>query len=112
MSRRDSNSATTILLRTLAGSLMLGCVPFPALSQGTPPQAPPQFIQTCALCHGSDAAGTDRAPALAGVVALRDMPDDMPVEISASGSQSDVGDGTSVNSFTVTVTPKWGFLSK
>ena len=45
-------------------------------------------------------------------LALRDMPDDMPVEISASGSQSDVGDGTSVNSFTVTVTPKWGFLSK
>ena len=45
-------------------------------------------------------------------LALRDMPDDMPVEISASGSQSDVGDGTSVNSFTVTVTPMWGFLCK
>lgn len=44
-------------------------------------------------------------------LALRDMPDDMPVEISASGSQSDAGDGT-VNQFSVTVTPKWSFLSK
>jgi mono/diheme cytochrome c family protein len=75
LSRRYSNSATTTQLRTLAGALVLGCVPIPAFSQGPPPQAPPQFIQTCALCHGSDAAGTDRAPALAGVIALRDMPD-------------------------------------
>ena len=36
---------------------------------------PPTFTQTCSLCHGADARGTDRAPALAGNAELRAMSD-------------------------------------
>ena len=74
MSRLHSTAAT-ILLRVLAGVLLLGSFPSSARAQGAAVQAPPQFAKTCALCHGNDAAGTDRAPALAGVAALRSMPD-------------------------------------
>ena len=35
--------------------------------------APPQFAQVCALCHGGDAQGTDRAPALLNNRQLRGM---------------------------------------
>jgi mono/diheme cytochrome c family protein len=34
---------------------------------------PPRFGQTCALCHGGDAEGTDRAPSLAGNKVLRGL---------------------------------------
>lgn len=37
--------------------------------------APPQFTQTCTLCHGSDARGTDRAPTLVNSPLLRGMSD-------------------------------------
>jgi putative heme-binding domain-containing protein len=68
-------TATTIVLRVLAGALLLGVFPHLARAQGATVPSPPQFAKTCALCHGNDAAGTDRAPALAGVAALRSMPD-------------------------------------
>ena len=35
--------------------------------------APPQFAQICALCHGADARGTDRAPSLVNDDHLRTM---------------------------------------
>jgi PQQ-dependent dehydrogenase (methanol/ethanol family) len=37
--------------------------------------APPQFIRTCALCHGNDGKGTDRAPTMAGSAHLKSMSD-------------------------------------
>ena len=44
--------------------------------QGSPGQAaPPQFIRTCALCHGSDGKGTDRAPTMVGSAHLKNMSD-------------------------------------
>jgi PQQ-dependent dehydrogenase (methanol/ethanol family) len=36
-----------------------------------PPPAPQQFLQICSLCHGNDARGTDRAPALSHSPDLR-----------------------------------------
>ncbi len=39
-----------------------------------PPPPPPPFLQICALCHGNDARGTDRAPALANAPDLRNTP--------------------------------------
>ena len=48
----------------------LGAVPWEQrqmLPERPPPPPPPQqFLQICALCHGNDARGTDRAPALIG----------------------------------------------
>jgi PQQ-dependent dehydrogenase (methanol/ethanol family) len=46
---------------------------------------PPQFAQTCSLCHGGDARGTDRAPALANNSDLRNMPDSSITEIIQKG---------------------------
>ena len=40
---------------------------------GRPQPAPPQFAQICALCHGADARGTDRAPSLVNNEHLRAM---------------------------------------
>jgi PQQ-dependent dehydrogenase (methanol/ethanol family) len=37
--------------------------------------APPQFIRTCALCHGNDGKGTDRAPTMVGSLHLKSMSD-------------------------------------
>ncbi|MDP9052381.1 MAG: PQQ-binding-like beta-propeller repeat protein [Acidobacteriota bacterium] len=53
----------------------------PAWTQGinssqhaSPDQAaPPQFIRTCALCHGNDGKGTDRAPTMVGSAHLKGM---------------------------------------
>jgi PQQ-dependent dehydrogenase (methanol/ethanol family) len=46
----------------------LGPVPWEQRQQlpqpPAPPPPPPQFLQICALCHGNDARGTDRAPTL------------------------------------------------
>lgn len=42
-----------------------------AHAQSTPPDAAKVFEQRCAACHGSDAAGTDRGPALARSRRLR-----------------------------------------
>ena len=36
-----------------------------------PPPPPPEFLQVCALCHGNDARGSDRAPALLHAPDLR-----------------------------------------
>lgn len=38
--------------------------PQPGMMARPAQSAPPQFLQICALCHGNDARGTDRAPAL------------------------------------------------
>ncbi len=39
--------------------------------QQTP--APGIFVQTCALCHGGDARGTDRAPTLVNSSSIKGM---------------------------------------
>ena len=39
------------------------------------PPVPPLFSQICALCHGGDARGTDRAPSLVNTEHLRGMSD-------------------------------------
>lgn len=38
-------------------------------------EAPRQFTKVCALCHGADARGTDRAPSLVNTARLRGMTD-------------------------------------
>jgi len=49
-----------------------------ARAQGQPQaaeteQAPALFVQTCALCHGADARGTDRGPSLANSASIQRM---------------------------------------
>lgn len=47
-----------------------------SLQQGSAGEAaPPQFIRTCALCHGNDGKGTDRAPTMVGSAHLKSMSD-------------------------------------
>jgi len=41
-----------------------------------PPPPPPTFLQICALCHGNDGRGSDRAPSLVGAADLRNLPPD------------------------------------
>jgi len=43
--------------------------------QKAPAPAPQQFANICALCHGEDARGTDRAPSLVNSAKLRSMTD-------------------------------------
>jgi PQQ-dependent dehydrogenase (methanol/ethanol family) len=66
------------------GVLMLGVAGAawtqPPVRYGAPPQAaavpaPPQFTRTCALCHGNDGRGTDRAPTMVNSAHLRSMTD-------------------------------------
>ena len=77
-----------VLTRALAVSVVLGLSAHAALSQGAykdeepgaaaqaaPPTPPPQFVQTCALCHGKDAKGTAIAPALANSAHVQAMSD-------------------------------------
>ena len=37
------------------------------------PDTPKLFVQICALCHGNDARGTDRAPSLVNTATLRSL---------------------------------------
>ena len=37
--------------------------------------APPQFVQTCSLCHGSDGRGTDRAPTVVNAAHMQSLSD-------------------------------------
>jgi len=39
------------------------------------PAPPPEFISTCALCHGNDGKGTDRAPTMVNSANLQSMSD-------------------------------------
>jgi cytochrome c553 len=43
------------------------------------------FTRTCALCHGADARGTDRAPSLVNSDQLRGMPDSDIADIIRKG---------------------------
>lgn len=76
------------LTRVLAVSVVLGLWAHAAWSQGAykdeepgaaaqaaAPTPPPQFVQTCALCHGKDAKGTAIAPALANSAHVQAMSD-------------------------------------
>jgi len=68
-------------LRLLALSLALGIAGHAAWAQGAynmqemprAQQTPRQFAQTCSLCHGNDARGTDRGPSLINTPAMRNL---------------------------------------
>jgi len=52
----------------------------------SPPAQPPRlFVQTCTLCHGGDAHGTDRAPSLIDTPKMRTMSDADVAEIIRKG---------------------------
>ena len=79
--RSPFRNATPLALHVLAMTFAYGITGLPAWpqdvhqSQPPPVQAPPLFTRTCTLCHGTDAQGTDRAPALLNSDQLRGMPD-------------------------------------
>jgi PQQ-dependent dehydrogenase (methanol/ethanol family) len=47
--------------------------PWPGRQGPEGPPQPPQFTQVCALCHGADARGTDRAPPLVDTDHIRSL---------------------------------------
>jgi PQQ-dependent dehydrogenase (methanol/ethanol family) len=57
----------------------------PPRSERRTPEAPPQFAQTCALCHGGDARGTDRAPSLVNNDHLRNASENDIADIIQKG---------------------------
>jgi len=79
-------------MQVLAVAVAYGIAALPVCPQRAhqPPSAqaqePPQlFTRTCALCHGADARGTDRAPSLVNSATLRNMPDSDISEIIRKG---------------------------
>ncbi len=52
-------------------------------ASGSP--APQRFAQICALCHGNDARGTDRAPSLFNTPTLRSLSEDAILDIIRKG---------------------------
>ncbi|HZY74524.1 MAG TPA: PQQ-binding-like beta-propeller repeat protein [Edaphobacter sp.] len=94
---RDLRMFSTLpFLRLLAMTIALGFTGPLVWSQGAydlqqqrqdrQVQEPPkQFVQTCTLCHGGDAKGTDRAPSLVNNADLRSMPDSAISDIIRKG---------------------------
>ena len=94
---RDLRMFSTLpFLRLLAMTIALGFAGPLVWSQGAydlqqqrqdrQAQEPPkQFVQTCTLCHGGDAKGTDRAPSLVNNADLRSMPDSAISDIIRKG---------------------------
>lgn len=94
---RDLRMFSTLpFLRLLALTIALGFAGPLVWSQGAydlqqqrqdrQAQEPPkQFVQTCTLCHGGDAKGTDRAPSLVNNADLRSMPDSAISDIIRKG---------------------------
>lgn len=79
---RCLRNARPFTVQVLAVAVAYGIAALPVYSQvaNQPPSAqtnePPQlFTRTCALCHGSDARGTDRGPSLVNSAELSSMPD-------------------------------------
>jgi PQQ-dependent dehydrogenase (methanol/ethanol family) len=70
---RKKTSTTAALYATCA--LLIGCGSAPAVRGADLPAVPQpaRFGETCALCHGSAAEGTDRAPPLVGNRQLRGL---------------------------------------
>ena len=54
-------------------ALVAGGFPVVHGAEQTVVQQPQRFAETCALCHGGDAEGTDRAPSLVGNKVLRGL---------------------------------------
>jgi PQQ-dependent dehydrogenase (methanol/ethanol family) len=69
--RNESPSAKPRARRILALSIVLAAVPAAWAQGGGLPPTPKMFAQICALCHGNDARGTDRAPSLVNTPHLR-----------------------------------------
>ncbi len=64
------------LLRPLVFGLLFGFAGLPVWAQAQRAQeAPQEFVETCTLCHGDDARGTDRAPTLVGSPSLQSISD-------------------------------------
>ncbi len=79
---RSLRNARPFTAQFMAVAVACGTAALPICAQGahqspsTQMQEPPQmFTRTCALCHGSDARGTDRGPSLVNSAELRSMPD-------------------------------------
>jgi len=70
--------------RRLIGALGLGLAASAARAQG-PGGPPPLFAQICALCHGGDAHGTDRAPSLVNTDHLRGVSESDIMDIIQKG---------------------------
>ncbi len=90
---RSFRNARPCTVLALAMAVACGVAAFPVRAQDAhqPPSAqtpePPKlFTKTCALCHGSDARGTDRGPGLANSPELRSMPDSDISEIIRKGT--------------------------
>jgi PQQ-dependent dehydrogenase (methanol/ethanol family) len=73
-----SKQSTVVARAILRTGLTVVVVVFLSLTGGNaqqPQDAPRSYQQTCSLCHGSDAHGTDRAPTLVNSPLLRGMSD-------------------------------------
>lgn len=89
---RSLRNARPFTARFLTVAVACGTAALPICAQvaNQPPSAqiqePPQlFTRTCALCHGSDARGTDRGPSLVNSAELRSMPDSDIADIIRKG---------------------------
>ena len=85
-------NARPVKMQVLAMALVCGIAVSPAPAHGAqqPPstqmqEAPPLFTTTCALCHGSDARGTDRGPSLVNSAELRSIRDSDIADIIRKG---------------------------
>ena len=83
--------AAALTLQVLVMAFAYGTAVLPSwpqdLHQSQPPsaQAPPLFASSCALCHGEDAEGTDRAPMLVNSIKLRSISDSEIADIIQNG---------------------------
>lgn len=68
----SKKASTRTALFSACALLAGGAATVHAADPAAVPQ-PPRFGQTCALCHGGDAEGTDRAPSLVGNKVLRGL---------------------------------------
>jgi PQQ-dependent dehydrogenase (methanol/ethanol family) len=85
-SRLKSSPPIRLLLWASVASLPALAVRAQGFGGGPPgPAAPPQFAQICALCHGGDAHGTDRAPTLVNSDHLRGVSESDIVDIIRKG---------------------------
>jgi mono/diheme cytochrome c family protein len=75
----ENHSVLRILGLCAFLTLQLAALPAQQMNRtqdGQPSQPPPsQFVHTCALCHGSDGKGTDRAPTMVNSAHIRGMSD-------------------------------------
>jgi len=83
------NQLSDVRIYFVLAVALLQAAPGAAEEAASAIKAPTPFGQTCAVCHGGDAEGTGRAPALLGNRALRGKSDaDIAARSSATWSRS------------------------